>query len=130
MKYHRHLHFGHNPNDETEASAGEGDGTVYFLDDGWKRCMVGRIVGGDPEGVTYCLVGNLDYGTYAQYMDPECNESTDSVFNTAKDIILCSVFEDEDVSNVVDAQRFRKARDVPRRYLPPSPYQSQMDVPS
>ena len=92
---------------------------VYAIDDGYGHCMVGRLVGASPDGATYCLVArvkHLDFdevrGGWAAAAD---------LFSLAKEFALTAVSEGS-VSNVVRVAGYRRYRDVPAEYLPPSPY--------
>ncbi len=121
MKYHRHLQFGHDGGGDTEHVLGEGDGTVYALGDGVKWYMVGRLVGESPDGSVYCLVASIDaedFGFYASGVTPAT-----AVFSATKHPTLCAVYEGRDgPSNVTDVYHYRRGRDIPEEYLPPSPY--------
>jgi hypothetical protein len=97
------------------------DDDLYFIDDGPDHCMVGRRVGQAPDGCVYCLVARISLDSYTDLLDGDV-DFTDA-FTDAKDISLCGVFEaDEDVSNVLLVQHYRRPRDVPEDYLPSSPY--------
>ena len=51
-------------------------------------------------------------------------------FSDARDISLCGVFEAEQTaSNVILVQHYRRPRDVPDEYLPPSPFIEFTDSP-
>ncbi|MHB1582360.1 MAG: hypothetical protein ACYCU7_03390 [Acidimicrobiales bacterium] len=120
MKYHRHVHFGSREGEELRARLGRGDATVYVIDDGPNRCMVGRVVGTGTDGCTYCLVAGIDLGRYWQCARGD--EPVASLFADARHYVLCAVYVDvPGVSNVVEAARYRHADDVPVEYLPGSP---------
>jgi hypothetical protein len=100
---------------------GDDDDALYFIDDGPDHCMVGRRVGQAPDGCVYCLVARISLDRYTDLLDGDVDRM--DAFADAKDISLCGVFEaDEDVSNVLLVQHYRRARDVPEDYLPSSPY--------
>lgn len=120
MKYHRHLHLGSREGEELRATLGGGDATVYVIDDGPNRCMVGRVVGTGADGCTYCLVAGIDLGTYWRFARGD--DQVTGIFADARHHVLCAVYVDvPGVSNVVEAARYRHADDVPLEYLPGSP---------
>ena len=101
--------------------AGEGDDAVYVIDDGLDHCMVGRRVGKASDGCVYCLVARISLEDFADIVAGERDVS--EVFSDARDISLCGVIEeDEAAANVFLVQHYRRARDVPVDYLPPSPF--------
>jgi hypothetical protein len=107
---------------------GSGDEALYFIDDGPDHCMVGRRVGQAPDGCVYCLVARISLDRYVDIVDGDV-ELTDA-FSDARDISLCGVFEaDQTASNVLLVQHYRRPRDVPDDYLPPSPYLEFTDSP-
>ena len=59
-----------------------------------------------------------------QYGDLEAGDLTGAeLLADARDISLCGVFVDEqDASNVLLVQHYRRPRDVPADYLPPTPF--------
>ncbi len=123
MKDRRHFFGlpGHGDADRVRACVGQGDGAVYFIDDGRSHCMVGRRVGASPEGLTYCLIGRVPLDHYLKI----ANDGTEpaGAFSDAHDIELCGVFEDETmVSEVIAVEHYRHIDDVPPEYLPPSPF--------
>jgi len=120
MKYRRHLRLGSREDEELREHLGEGDEAIYFIDDGPNRCMVGRIVGTSPDGCIYCLVASTDLGSYW-----DCANGTlalSEIFSGTRRLSLCSVYQaDRGASNVMEVERFSRARDVPVEYLPPHP---------
>jgi hypothetical protein len=97
------------------------DDAVYVIDDGPDHCMVGRRVGGAPDGCVYCLVARVSLEGYADIVAGAVDR--DDVYSDARDISLCGVFEDGDAaSNVFLVQHYRRPRDVPADYLPPTPF--------
>ena len=123
MKDRRHYFglAGHGDVERIRTAVGQGDGAVYFIDDGHGHCMVGRRVGAPPDGSIYCLVARVSLERYLQIQNGEV--STSEAFSDAHDISLCGVFEDESmVSEVILVEHYRHPDDVPAEYLPPSPF--------
>jgi hypothetical protein len=123
MKDRRHFFGlpGHGDADRVRACLGQGDGAVYFIDDGRNHCMVGRRVGVSPERLTYCLIGRVTLERYLKSANGEVSPAES--FSEAHDIELCGVFEDETmVSEVIAVEHFRHLDDVPSEYLPPNPF--------
>lgn len=123
MKNRRHFFElgSHGDAERIRTGLGLGDGTVYFMDDGRSHCMIGRRVGSSPDGPVYCLVGRVSLDTYEQIVNGE--EAVAGVFEDAKDIALCSVYEEEAMSSeVILVQHYRHFADVPTDYLPLSPF--------
>jgi len=128
MKYLRHGRGGHSSDDPGSgrirwASDAEADedaaAAVYVIDDGYDHCMVARTVGASPDGCTYCLVARiklLDFDDVrAGWTEPA------GLFSLGREFTLCAV-ADGPVSNVVRLANYRRIKDVPTDYLPPSPY--------
>lgn len=114
--------------DRIHRRLGSGDEAVYVIDDGPDHCMVGRRVGHDPDGCVYCLVARISLDRYADLVDGDVDLS--EAFSDARDISLCGVFEAEQTaSNVILVQHYRRPRDVPDEYLPPSPFIEFTDSP-
>jgi hypothetical protein len=107
---------------------GDDDDALYVIDDGADHCMIGRRVGHAPDGCVYCLVARI---TLEQCGDLVAGDLTaGDVFSVARDISLCGVFEDEGAaSQVFLVQHYRRPRDVPADYLPPSPFLEFIDDP-
>jgi hypothetical protein len=119
----------HGDAERIRSARGLGDGTVYFIDDGRNHCMIGRRVGSSPDGSVYCLVGRV---TLDRYELIESGEATVvDVFSDARDISLCSVYEEEGMaSEVILIEHYPHFADVPTDYLPPSPFiEFEDDVP-
>jgi hypothetical protein len=128
MKYKQHGHLFGKAEAVIRKQLGEGDHSIYVIDDGRKHCLVSRNVGTTPDGCTYCLVGQIDVGVYERLVDDAT--LTDTIFSEARDLSLCSVYENEQaVSNVLDVQSFAHVEDVPSDYLPPHPRIEFTDVP-
>jgi len=90
--------------------------------------MVGRRVGRAPDGCVYCLVARISLEQYGDMVAGEL-DLTD-VFTDARDISLCGVFEEDEVAaNVLLVQHYRRSRQVPADYLPPSPFLEFTDDP-
>jgi len=120
MKYRRHLRLGSREDEELREHLGEGDEAVYFIDDGPNRCMVGRIVGTSSDGCTYCLVASTGLGSYWSCANGVLPLT--EIFSGTRHLSLCSVYQaDRGASNVMEVERFSRARDVPVEYLPPHP---------
>jgi hypothetical protein len=104
-----------------EERLGAADDAVYVIDDGVERCMIGRPVGLTPDGCVYVLVAGISIFGYEQLRDGDVPLS--GAFSESRDISLSAVFEvDGAVENIALVRRFRRAADVPVRYLPPSPF--------
>lgn len=100
---------------------GAGDSTLYFIEDGNEHYMIGRRVGATPSGISYCLVGRIDDGTFND-LDDATTDLTHA-FAQARDIALCSVDEEDQVAGeVVLVEHYRHAQDVPAEYLPSMPF--------
>ena len=98
------------------------------MDDGRKHCLISRLVGTDPEGCVYPLVGQITIAAYERLVDD--HSLTDRIFEEAENICLCAVFEArEAVSNVSVVRSFASVHEVPQEYLPPSPALHFTDVP-
>jgi hypothetical protein len=55
--------------------------TIYIIDDGRKHCLISRIVGGGPDGCTYCLVAQITIDSYERLVNEEA--PIDDVFADA-----------------------------------------------
>jgi hypothetical protein len=113
---------------------GSGDTTLYAIEDGTKRLIIGRGVGRDGEGCAYCLVGTSSPALLSRLTAGEMAPS--EAFQDANELTLCSVFQAEHaprrhfrlsalnrpVSNVVLVQRYKKIHDVPVEYRPGQPF--------
>lgn len=100
---------------------GGGDETLYVIDDGADHVMVGRRVGQASDGCVYCLVGRIPLEQYGDLVSGDV--ALAEAFTSARDISLCGVFEGgPTASNVFVVQHYRRSRDVPPDYLPPSPF--------
>jgi len=123
MKYLRHGQHGpltgHDAPEELRLAVSEGDQTVYVIDDGASHCMVARSVGSAPDGCRYCLVTRVKIDDVQDVREGWAPLS--ELFSFGRELTLCGVVEGS-VSNVVRVASFRKYRDVPAEYLPPSPF--------
>jgi len=103
------------------ASDADGDAAapIYVIDDGYDHCMVARTVGASPDGCTYCLVARiklLDFDdVLAGWAEPA------GLFSLGRGFTLCAVV-DGPVSNVARVASYRRLKNVPTDYLPPSPF--------
>ena len=121
MKYHRHVHLFDRTDVQIRQRFGTGDHAIYIIDDGRKHCLVSRIVGGGPDGCTYCLVAQITIDSYERLVNEEA--PIDDVFADARDIALCAVFEaevEDAPSNVTLTERYATIDDVPSEYLGPN----------
>jgi hypothetical protein len=120
LKYLRHGGFWGGAEATVRERHGQGDSTAYVIDDGRKHCVICRQVGRSPDGCAYFLVGRITLDTYEELTDDE--GSVDDIFNEARDLSLCVVYEAVDaVSNVAVVESFGSIGEVPVMYLPPSP---------
>jgi hypothetical protein len=113
---------------------GSGDATLYAIEDGTKRVIIGRGVGRDAEGCIYCLVGTSSPALLAMLGTGEVAPT--EAFHDAAELTLCSVFQadhtprrhfrltalNRPVSNVVLVQHYKRIQDVPIEYRPGQPF--------
>ena len=99
---------------------GSGNSTLYALEDGGDRLMMGRGVGEDGEGCIYCLVGAGSLALLAMLETGELSPA--EAFDDAGELTLCSVYQDGQVDNVVMVQHYRVIQDVPVEYRPGQPF--------
>lgn len=113
---------------------GSGDATLYAIEDGAKRLIIGRGVGRDAEGCIYCLVGTTSPALLTMLGSGEVAPT--EAFHDAAELTLCSVFQadhtprrhfrltalNRPVSNVVLVQHYKKIQDVPVEYRPGQPF--------
>ena len=92
---------------------------VYVIDDGYDHCMVARFVGSSPDGCTYCLVTRIKRLDFEDVRNGEAEAPT--LFSLCHSFGLCGVVEGS-ISNVVRVAGYRRYRDVPAEYLPPSTF--------
>jgi hypothetical protein len=121
MKYHRHVHLFDRTDGKIRQGFGTGDHAIYIIDDGRKDCLVSRLVGGAPDGCTYCLVAQITIASYERLVNEET--PIDDVFAGARDIAMCAVFEaevEDAPSNVTLTERYATIDDVPSEYLGPN----------
>jgi hypothetical protein len=104
----------------TEYVLGSGDSALYVIDDGKDHCMIGRAVGEDGDGCIYCLVARISLDRYVALRDDGLR--SEDGFADSRDVSLCSVFMDDEVSNVVLIRHYKRIEDVPSEYRPPSPF--------
>jgi len=120
MKYRRHGHVFDRAEVEIRERHGNGDHTVYVIDDGRKHCMVGRKVGTSADGCTYCLVAQITITAYEHLVDDDA--AVDDIYADAREPSLLVVYEAEEaVSNVSLVRTFAGIDEVPVEYLPPGP---------
>jgi hypothetical protein len=123
MKYLRHGQHGpltgHDAPEELRLAVGAEDEMLYVIDDGASHCMVARRVGSAPDGCLYCLVARVKVDDVQDVRDGWAPLS--DIFALGRELTLCGVVEGS-VSNVVRVASYRKYRDVPDEYLPPSPF--------
>jgi hypothetical protein len=126
MKDRRHTHWhllpSHERHDRLRQRVGEGDETVYAIDDGRHHVTLGRRVGVSPDSCEYCLVGRVELGHYEELLTGVVAVAT--AFDEADELVLCGVVAEDEVlaANVFDVDRYDDVSQVPRDYLPGSPY--------
>jgi hypothetical protein len=123
MKYLRHGQHnaltGQNAPETLRLAIGSEDGTIYAIDDGASHAMVARRVGSAPDGCLYCLVARVRIEAVLDRREGLAPPA--ELFAAGKELTLCGVVEGS-VSNVVRVASYRRYRDVPADYLPPSPF--------
>ncbi|HEX3461536.1 MAG TPA: hypothetical protein VHT49_11570 [Acidimicrobiales bacterium] len=123
MKYLRHGQHnaltGQNAPEPLRLAIGSEDETIYAIDDGASHAMVARRVGSAPDGCLYCLVARVRVEVVLDVREGLAPLA--DVFVEGKELTLCGVVEGS-VSNVVRVASYRKYRDVPADYLPPTPF--------
>jgi hypothetical protein len=123
MKYLRHGQHGpltgHDAPEELRLAVSHAEQTVYVIDDGASHCMVARRVGAAPDGCLYCLVGRVKIDDVQDVREGWA--PLGGLFALGRELTLCGVAEGS-VSNVVRVAAYRKYRDIPAEYLPPSPF--------
>lgn len=92
---------------------------VYVIDDGHDHCMVARFVGSSPDGCTYCLVTRTKRLDFEDVRYGRTEAPT--LFSLGRSFTLCGVIEGS-ISNVVRVAEYRRYREVPVHYLPPSTF--------
>jgi len=128
MKYLRHGRGGPSSDDPESGrirwasdavAVADAAAAIYVIDDGYDHCMVARTVGGSPDGCTYCQVARvklLDFDDVrAGWAEPV------ELFSLGREFTLCAIV-DGPVSNVARIAGYRRFKDVPTDYLPPSQY--------
>jgi hypothetical protein len=123
MKYLRHGQHGaltgQNAPEALRLAIGSENQAIYAIDDGASHAMVARPVGSAPDGCLYCLVGRVRIEAVQDAREGWAPPA--ELFAGAKELTLCGVVEGS-VSNLVRVASYRKYRDVPAEYLPPSPF--------
>ncbi len=125
MKFMRHGQIGRSyadPESDRIRWASEdhhSDATVFVIEDGSGYCMVARLVGASPDGCTYCLVARIKRPDFEDVRAGSAPPT--ELFSHGKEFTLCGVVEGT-ISNVVRVAGYRRYRDVPTDYLPPSPF--------
>lgn len=99
---------------------GSDDATLYAIEDGVERLMIGRGVGRDSEGCVYCLVAATSSAMLAMLDSGEV--APDEAFDHATELTLCSVFEADLANNVILVQHYRSIEDVPVEYRLGEPF--------
>ncbi len=110
--------FGHP--DRIRARIGSGDDAVYVIDDGSRHCMLGRRVGGAPDGAVYSLVTRVPIATYHSLIAGAIDGRT--AFLRGSDAGLSGTVETPGVANVFDVDFYQRNEEIPERYLPPAPF--------
>lgn len=125
MKDRRHeqlLHpFGHA--ERIRQAIGDGDDTVYLIDDGRHHRMIGRRVGATGDGCVYSLIGRITRKTHQALVDGSIDAR--QAFLDAHELGLDGTAEDPNsanVSNIFDVAYYDHPEDVPVEYLPPNPF--------
>jgi hypothetical protein len=121
MKARRHgqFHLFHHGDDERIREAvGQGNDTVYAIDDGRDHVMLGRRVGVSPSGCQYGLVGRVAIGDF----DALCQGELDArgAFDQAGELALCGVVQVDEVltGEIFEVAVYGGSDEVPAEYLP------------
>jgi hypothetical protein len=122
MKYLRHGRLGSSNDDGPDhirwaSGPDDRNAEIYVIDDGNDHCMVSRLVGASPDGCTYCLVARVKRLDFEDVRSGRADVL--DLFVPGKEFTLCAVVEGA-ISNVVRVAGYRKYRDVPADYLPPT----------
>jgi hypothetical protein len=122
MNYLRHGRFGLSHDDGFDqirwaSDPDDRDAEIYVIEDGSDHCMVSRLVGVSPDGCTYCLVARVKRLDFEDVRSGRAE--TLDLFSHGKEFTLCGVVEGA-ISNVVRVAGYRRYKDVPADYLPPS----------
>jgi hypothetical protein len=122
MKYLGHGRIGSSHDDGLDqirwaSGPDDPDAEIYVIDDGDGHCMVSRLVGLSPDGCTYCLVARVKRLDFEDVRSGRA-EVLD-LFSRGKQFTLCGVVEGA-ISNVVRVAGYRRYKDVPANYLPPT----------
>lgn len=120
MKDRRHeqwLFFGHA--DRIREKVGDGDGTVYVIDDGKHHCMIGHRVGATRDGAVYSLVARIDHATYQELHDGSLSGA--DAFGRSHEAALVAT-ADGLVANLFDVEHYGHPDEIPPAYLPPQPF--------
>lgn len=125
MKDRRHEQW-HHPLGHAERvrqAIGDGDETVYVIDDGVHHRMLGRQIGGSPDGCIYSLVGRITRRTHEALVDGSIDGR--HAFLAAHELGVDGTVEEPagaHVANLFDVAYYDRPEDVPAEYLPPSPF--------
>jgi len=95
-----------------------GDERLDVIDDGPHHCMISRLVGWTPDGTVFCLVSRISRVDFE--LARQGQEDVGDLLSLGRRFSLCGV-TDGPVGNVVLAASYRRYRDIPLEYLPPSP---------
>ncbi len=100
---------------------GNGDDTVYLIDDGHHHVIVGRKVGTVRDGCQYGLVGRAPISVYEGLRAGQLRAS--AAFDEARDMALCGVDVDENdkASDIFVVRAYGEVSAVPSDYLPGRP---------
>ena len=122
MKDRRHEQwphiFGHP--DRIRTRVGDGDATVYVIDDGKRHCMIGRQIGATVDGCIYSLVARITKETYEALAAGSIDGR--AAFLSAADAGLSGTADAPGVSNIFDVDFYQHPDEIPEEYLPPGPF--------
>lgn len=121
MKQQRGFHPFTGAEDRFRVALDKSDGTVYAIDDGARKAIIGWSVGDDPQGLASSVVGRVK-GVDLEFARSG-EMSLEELLSTATGLALFStlVAPQDGVSNVLLIETFGSIEDVPPEYLPPDP---------
>jgi len=124
MKARRHIQwssFVGDPPERIREAFGEGNDTVYVIEDGHHHIMVGRPVGLVSDGCQYALVGRAPKSVCEGLRSGQIPST--AVFDHAEQIILCGTDVDErdKASDIFNVELYGHVSNVPVDYLPGRP---------
>jgi len=122
MKYLRHGGLGSSRDEGPDqirwtSDPDDRDTGIYVIDDRSDHCMVSRLVGVSPDGCTYFLVARVKRLDFEDVRSGRAESL--GLFSRGKEFTLCGVVEGA-ISNVVRVAGYRRYKDVPAAYLPPT----------